>query len=150
MDTVMAELAKDREQIEKLEKSLIQLREVFRRHQKYIKDTFKISELEMEIIQYVALNGRKKMKEIGETFNVKLSTLTSIVDKIEKQKFVKRVNSKSDRRAVYLDLTPKGKGLYDKYSHYIHIMALLMKRQIANNHFDIFVNELENITENML
>ena len=134
------------DQMLKLEKSLIALRDVFRRHQRYIKDHFKISELEMEILQYVALNGRRKMKDIGEAFNIKLSTLTSIVDKIERQKFVKRINSKEDRRAVYLDLTAKGKKMYEKYSHYIHVMALLMKRNIQDDHFSIFVDELEKIT----
>jgi DNA-binding MarR family transcriptional regulator len=133
-------------QLQKLEKSLIALRDVFRKHQRYIKDNFKISELEMEILQFVALNGLRKMTDIGEAFNIKLSTLTSIVDKIERQKFVKRINSKEDRRAVYLDLTPKGKRLYEKYSHYIHVMALLMKRTISDDHFDIFVDELEKIT----
>lgn len=134
------------DQLDRLESSLIELRDVFRKHQRYIKDNFKISEQEMEILQFVALNGRKKMKEIGESFNIKLSTLTSIIDKIERQKFVKRVNSRTDRRAVYLELTPKGKKLYDKYSHYIHVMALLMKRTISKDNFDVFVEELENIT----
>lgn len=134
-------------QLERLEQSLIALRDVFRKHQRFIKENFKISELEMEILQFVALNGRRKMKEIGEAFNIKLSTLTSIVDKIERQKFVKRVNSKADRRAVYLDLTPKGKRLYEKYSHYIHVMALLMRRTIKEEHFGIFVEELEKITQ---
>ncbi len=134
------------EQLARLEVSLIELRDVFRRHQRYIKENFKISELEMEILQYVAINGRKKMKEIGDAFNIKLSTLTSIIDKIERQKFVKRVNSKTDRRAVYLDLTPKGKKLYEKYSHYVRVIARLMKRSVKNEHFGIFVDALEKIT----
>lgn len=135
------------EQLARLEVSLIELRDVFRRHQRYIKENFKISELEMEILQYVAIHGRKKMKEIGDAFNIKLSTLTSIIDKIERQKFVKRVNSKADRRAVYLDLTPKGKKLYDKYSHYVRVIARLMKRSINKEHFGIFVDSLEKITQ---
>jgi MarR family transcriptional regulator, 2-MHQ and catechol-resistance regulon repressor len=134
-------------QLDRLEVSLIEFRDVFRRHQRYIKDNFKVSELEMEILQYVAINGRKKMKEIGDAFNIKLSTLTSIIDKIERQKFVKRVNSKTDRRAVYLDLTPKGKKLYDKYSHYVRVIARLMKRTIKDEHFTIFVDSLEKIAQ---
>jgi DNA-binding MarR family transcriptional regulator len=134
-------------QLERLEVSLIELRDVFRQHQRYIKDNFKVSELEMEILQYVAINGRRKMKEIGDAFNIKLSTLTSIIDKIERQKFVKRVNSKTDRRAVYLDLTPKGKKLYDKYSHYVRVIARLMKRTIKDEHFGMFVDTLEKITQ---
>jgi DNA-binding MarR family transcriptional regulator len=142
----MSKEINDQLQLEKLESSLIALRDVFRKHQRYIKENFKISELEMEILQFVAMNGRKKMKEIGEAFNIKLSTLTSIVDKIERQKLVKRINSKTDRRAVYLDLTPKGKKIYEKYSHYIHVMALLMKRTIQPDNFSSFVEELEKIT----
>jgi DNA-binding MarR family transcriptional regulator len=142
----MSKEINDQLQLEKLESSLIALRDVFRKHQRYIKENFKISELEMEILQFVAMNGRKKMKEIGEAFNIKLSTLTSIVDKIERQKLVKRINSKTDRRAVYLDLTPKGKKIYEKYSHYIHVMALLMKRTIQPENFTSFVDELEKIT----
>lgn len=137
----------DGDQLKRLEVSLIELRDVFRRHQRYIKDNFKVSELEMEILQYVAMNGRRKMKEIGDAFNIKLSTLTSIIDKIERQKFVKRVNSKTDRRAVYLDLTPKGKKLYDKYSHYVRVIARLMKRTIKVEHFGMFVDTLEKITQ---
>lgn len=140
------EVAVEDQQLHRLETSLIELRDVFRKHQAFIKDKYRISALEMDIIQFVALEGRKKMKEIGEAFNVKLSTLTSIVDKIERQKLVKRVNSKIDRRAVYLDLTPKGKRLYEKYTHYIHVMALLMKRTIEDDHFGIFVEELEKVT----
>jgi len=143
----MSDSTTDDIQLEKLQGSLIALRDVFRRHQRFIKANFKISELEMEILQFVALNGRKKMKEIGEAFNIKLSTLTSIIDKIERQKFVRRVNSKQDRRAVYLDLTPKGKRLYEKYSHYIQVMAKLMKRTISKEHFGIFVDELAKITQ---
>ena len=133
-------------ELERLELSHIALRDVFRKHQRFIKDHFKISEQEMEILQFVALNGPRKMKEIGEAFNIKLSTLTSIIDKIEAQKLVKRVNSRTDRRAVYLDLTAKGKKVYDQYSHYIHVMAMLMKRSIQPDHFSIFVEELEHIT----
>lgn len=138
-------LSTEESRLHKLEHSLIMLRDVFRKHQRYIKDHFKISELEMEILQYVAINGKKKMKDIGEYFNVKLSTLTSIIDKIERQKFVKRINSKNDRRAVYLDLTPKGEKMYEKYSHYIHVMAKLMKRTIRPDSFETFVEELEKI-----
>lgn len=135
------------EKLLQLENSLILLRDVFRKHQRYIKDHFKISELEMEILQYVAMNGKKKMKDIGEFFNIKLSTLTSVIDKIERQKFVRRINSKNDRRAVYLDLTPKGEKLYEKYSHYIFVMAKLMKRTIQPDRFDLFVEELGKITQ---
>ena len=132
--------------IERLEGCLINLRDVFRRHQLVIKAKYNVSTVEMDIIQLIAMDGQKKMKDIGEAFGIKFSTLTSIVDKIEGQKLVKRVNSKTDRRSVYLTITPKGQSLYENYKNYIHIIAMLMQRTIATENFEIFVSEFEKIT----
>lgn len=132
--------------IERLEVCLINLRDVFRRHQQVIKTKYNVSTVEMDIIQLIAMEGQKKMKDIGETFGIKFSTLTSIVDKIEGQKLVKRVNSKTDRRSVYLTITPKGQSLYENYKNYIHVIAMLMQRTITADNFEIFVSEFEKIT----
>jgi len=87
----------------RLEQSIITLNNVLRKEQRYIMDKYKISSQEMEILQYVIENGPQKMKVISEHFNIKLSSLTSVIDKAEKRRVVKRVNSKEDRRVVYLD-----------------------------------------------
>ena len=134
------------EDIERLENCLIGLRELFRRHQIFIKHKYKVTTTEMEIIQLVAMNGPQKMKDIGDAFYIKLSTLTSIVDKIEAQKLVKRLNSKVDRRSVFLDVTPRGQNLYKSYRAYIHVSALIMQRIIKPENFSVFVEEFERIT----
>jgi DNA-binding MarR family transcriptional regulator len=133
--------------VDRLEKSLYELNEVYRKHQDYIKTKYKISALEMEIIQLIVLQGKKKMKEIGEYFNVKLSTLTSIVDKVERQRLVVRANSKEDRRVVYLEVTPKGNKLYKDYSNYIQVMSQLMQRSMKDEQFSAFVEGLEKMSE---
>lgn len=133
--------------VERLEKSLYELNEVYRKHQDYIKTKYKISALEMEIIQLIVLDGKKKMKEVGEHFNVKLSTLTSIIDKIERQRLVKRVNSKEDRRVVYLEVTQKGNKLYKDYSNYIQVISQLMQQSMKQENFSAFVEGLEKMSE---
>ncbi len=136
--------------VERLEKSLRTLSDVYRKHQEYIKAKYKISALEMEIIQLVVLDGRKKMKEIGQYFNVKLSTLTSIIDKIERQKLVKRVNSSTDRRVVYLEVTKKGQRLYENYGLYLSSIAQRMRNSIDEGEFNALVNGLETMTSTVL
>ena len=133
--------------VERLQRSLYELNDVYRKHADYIKTKYKISALEMEIIQFVILDGRKKMKEIGEHFNIKLSTLTSIIDKIERQKLVKRVNSKEDRRVVYLEATKKGQRLYTDYSRYLKIVSQMMKRNLNEDLFGAFIKGLEKVSE---
>lgn len=132
---------------ERLERSFYDLGDVYRKHREYIKQKYNISALEMEIIQLIELNGKQKMKEIGEYFNIKLSTLTSIIDKIERQRLVKRVNSKEDRRVVYLDITNKGKKLYAEYNRYLYVVSQMMRRSLEPEQFDIFVEGLEKMSE---
>jgi DNA-binding MarR family transcriptional regulator len=141
------DLASESLSVERLEKSLRTLSDVYRKHQDYIKTKYRISALEMEIIQLVVLDGRKKMKEIGQHFNVKLSTLTSIIDKIERQRLVKRVNSQKDRRVVFLEVTKKGQRLYESYSQYLHVIAQMMRRSMDDDQFLALVQGLETMTE---
>ncbi len=131
--------------IQELQQHLYELTEVYRKHQQYIKVRYKISSLDMEIIQLVVSQGPQKMKEIGGHFQVKLSTLTSIIDKIEEQKLVKRVNSKDDRRVVFLDVTRKGKLLYEQYHHYLGMMAQSMTEKMTEGEFSGFLAGLRKV-----
>lgn len=130
-----------------LQDYLYQLTEVYRKHQHYIKLKYKISSLDMEIIQLIVLQGPKKMKEIGDHFQIKLSTLTSIIDKIENQKLVKRVNSRDDRRVVFLETTRKGKNLYDQYHMYLSEMTKELRDEMKEDEFNGFLSGLKKMTE---
>lgn len=132
---------------ERLHRSFLDLNDVRRKHHEYIQTKYKISGLEMEIIQWVALNGKKKMKDISSHFHLKLSTLTNIVDKIEKQKLVLRRNSLEDRRVIYLEITPKGKKLYDEYGNYIAVITQLMMKELESEHIQALLNGVEKLEE---
>ena len=77
----------------------------------------------MEIILFISKEGPQRMKSIGERFKIKFSTLTSLVDKIERLNLVKRVNSKEDRRSILVTLTKKGKKMLDEYNQQITDLA---------------------------
>lgn len=132
---------------ERLERSLYSLTDVYRNHKAYIKGKYKVNALEMEIIQLIMIDGKKRMKEIGDHFNVKLSTLTSIIDKIERQKLVKRVNSKEDRRVVFLDVTKKGERLYKDYSRYMNVFAQMVRRSLEEDHFEALLLGLDTMSQ---
>lgn len=104
------------QEISGLEHSLIKLSDTFRSHNEFIQKRFGLPALEMQLIQYIMLNGPQRMKDISEHFHIKLSTFTSIVDKGERRGVLKRINSKEDRRVVHLDVSTRGKNLYKKYT----------------------------------
>jgi DNA-binding MarR family transcriptional regulator len=70
-----------------------------------------ISENDIEIVRYLNANEVKKMKELGEQFDLKFSTLTSTIDRLEQNRLVKRRNSKDDRRVVFVQINQRGQQL---------------------------------------
>ena len=113
----------ENEQTNSLERLLIHMRDAFRQHQNEIRKKYKISANEMEIILYINDFGPQRMKAIGEKFLIKFSTLTSLVDKIEKLNLVKRMISKEDRRSILVTITKKGKRMLDEYNDQIRVLA---------------------------
>lgn len=95
----------------RLESTLQTLVNSYNQRRQAILERYDVSEQDVEIIRLLDKEDQKKMKEVGEFFKIKLSTLTSTVDKLEKGKLVKRKNSKEDRRVIYIHPTAKGTNL---------------------------------------
>ena len=131
----------------RLEQSIITLNNVLRKEQRYIMDKYKITGQEMEILQFIIENGPQKMKAISEHFNIKLSTLTSVIDKAEKRRVVKRVNSKEDRRVVFLEASKKGEEVFKEYNQHLKDVVHMLKDTFDDNTFNHFVNGMEAFTK---
>ena len=134
------------EDTKRLEKSIITLNNVLRKEQQFIMDKYNISGKEMEILQFVLDHGPQKMKAISDHFNIKLSTLTSVIDKAEKSRIVKRVNSKDDRRVVYLQTTKRGEDIFSEYNKHLKDVVGLLKQSFDEETFAHFVNSMETFT----
>ncbi len=108
-----------------------------------ILDSYKVTEMEVEIIAFLQEQEMQKMKEVGEHFNIKLSTLTSTIDKLEKNKLVKRKNSKEDRRVIYIRPTAKGISLLHDLEAYTRDMAEEVTNDMKPNDYAILLGGLE-------
>ena len=135
------------EQLARLERSLFQLSDVIRKHQTVVQKRFKVSGTEVDILKLLNDEGEKKMKDIGQRVDVKLSNLTNIVDRLEEQKLVKRVNSKSDRRSIFVHISTRGKKLLADYGAFLRELSTRMKKAIEEDHFMVLVDGLEKITQ---
>jgi DNA-binding MarR family transcriptional regulator len=60
-------------------------------------------------------NGTLSMKEIGTLLGKEKSTITAIVDKLEKLGYVMKLKSEQDRRTTYVCLTEMGKDIEKKF-----------------------------------
>ncbi len=79
---------------------------------------FNLKELstnEISIIRIISEKEECIIKDILEVLNIPKSTLTGIIDKLEKRNIVGRAISKRDRRSYKLELTEKGKAVQEEH-----------------------------------
>lgn len=130
-----------------LEQAFISLHQLLRQQAAYIQKTYQISHLEMDLINYVESHGPQKMKDISDHFHVKLSTLTSIIDKAERKRILKRVASKEDRRVVYLDITKKGKNIHAEFQAYLHQATEKISQTLEADTFSEFAAGIDTLSK---
>lgn len=63
------------------------------------------------VLQVLWEHGSSSVGGIGELLSLDSATLTPLLKKLEKKKFVSRTRSKDDERIVLIKLTEEGKGL---------------------------------------
>jgi DNA-binding MarR family transcriptional regulator len=134
-------------ELERLEQGLFQVNNVILKTQEIVLRRLNVSAVEVEILLLLDTDGEQKMKDIGESVQVKLSNLTNIVDRMESQKLVKRVNSKEDRRSIFVHLTNKGRDMLSKYNEYLRQVSKRMKSAIQDEEFSALVSGLEKISQ---
>ncbi len=63
---------------------------------------------------YEAPDGHLKLNDLARAIRLSQSGATRLVDRLEKEGFLERINCPSDRRVVYTTLCPKGKAAYER------------------------------------
>ncbi len=59
------------------------------------------------LIGYIRKSGKMKINELSHQLNLTNSTVSGIIDRLEKKQIVERVRSNDDKRVVYVSLTPE-------------------------------------------
>lgn len=65
------------------------------------------------VLEQLYHKGSSKINEICEKLLIPNSSMTYLIDQLEKKQLVERQFSKEDRRSIYVDLTEKGRKLIE-------------------------------------
>ncbi|MFD1453497.1 MULTISPECIES: MarR family winged helix-turn-helix transcriptional regulator [Oceanobacillus] len=65
------------------------------------------------ILEALYHKGRQTIREISESVLISTGSITYVIDKLEKKELLIRTNCPDDRRAVYLEITDRGKQTMD-------------------------------------
>ena len=105
---VSAELKSDVDQV--LE-AIIYLYTESRRITKELARRADLTGPQLTVVKLLEQIGGLSLSELSEKIRAQNSTVTGIIDRMEREGLVLRERSKEDRRVVYIKLTPKGREL---------------------------------------
>lgn len=74
------------------------------------------SQREMLVLGFVVENGAKKIKDIVDNAKLLPTSLTAVLDSLERKEWIKRFPSKDDRRIVVVKPTSTGKTEWANFS----------------------------------
>ncbi|MDX2286213.1 MAG: MarR family transcriptional regulator [Bacteroidia bacterium] len=127
----------------RLEETLQELILAFNLKRAGVLEQYGVNETDVAIIRFLSDEDQKKMKEVGEHFGIKLSTLTSTVDKLEKNKLVKRRSSKEDRRVIFIQPTARGQSLLKDLSEPGRSLSELLEKELDAAEFGALIRHAE-------
>lgn len=102
--------------------------EVFAYKNEYQLRTSNIQPQDMYVLERIYFNEKVAIKDLSKRYSIPPSTLTGIIDRLEKKNLIERLRTNIDRRAIELVATPEGKIAVEK-----HIKE---DKQFSNNFFN--------------
>ena len=89
------------------------------------------------------------INELAKKTQLKKSTLTSMLDRLEEMGYVRRQRSKKDRRKILIKRTSKDRTLESKYVELSQEITRLFYKGFSKDEVDRFENDLVRILNNL-
>src|ERR1700742_600100 len=108
--------------------SMVYLYSESRRGTRAVAEQYGLTGSQLLVLKMLEPRGQVSLSELSERIRAKNSTVTGIIDRMERDGGVVRRRSGEDRRVVYIELTSKGKKLAgDAKVDPMHLFRLLLE-----------------------
>ena len=99
---------------ESIEKSLRKLSVQLRLYGREILKEYKLSKIQFIALQWVNDSSGITIGQVAKNLDLAYSTTTDIIDRLEKNSFVRRERSETDKRLVQVNIEPTGLELIER------------------------------------
>ena len=109
-----------------------------------------VTGIQGKIIGFIKFESVKRdvfQKDIEEEFDIRRSSVTSVITLLEKKGYVKRVSVLKDARLKKLVLTDKGLELHNKVYNDINDFESYVKDELTEDEMNIFVDILNRLNK---
>ena len=133
-------------QIERIDRAIHRLFHLaFHQNQKQTGDMSIVASGDMHIIELAYSNPDMILKEIRDRLNLPQTTLSSRIAKLEKQDLIKRVINHRDMRSFSLEVTEKGKKMFEGHKEFDYHLAKEGLLSLDEDEREHFIEMLEKV-----
>ena len=128
------------------------LRRIIKALQDYsqkVSHQFGITGPQLWVLKTLSQNGDLALGELSKRMYLHPSTITGLVDRLEKKDLVSRRRDEEDRRVITIHLTSKGTSLIKKAPHPIQGKMVYGLRRLKKHELHSIFNAVQKLTEIM-
>ena len=128
------------------------LRRIFKAIQDYsheVSKNYGITGPQLWVIKTVSLNGKLSLSDLGKGMYLQPSTITGLIDALERRGYVARVRDREDRRVVKVQLTPKGQRLAKKAPNPAQGKMIYGLTKLKSSELNLIFNSVQKLAEIM-
>jgi len=131
---------------------LLSLRRIIKSLQDYsqkVSSHFGITGPQLWVVKTIYENGGLSLGELSKRMYLNPSTITGVVDRLEKRRYVLRDRSEKDRRVVKVQLTPRGNRLAKRAPKPIQGKMIYGLRKLKEDELFLIYKSVEKLVEIM-
>lgn len=106
-----------------------------------------LSAKELYVLEHIREDNAWRFNDFAENYRIKPSTLTNIIERLEKKGLVERIRSEDDRKAVYLHCTSQGKEVVKKHIEEDQLFFCAMLSKLEPIEKEQFIRLVRRITD---
>ena len=128
------------------------LRRIFKAIQDYsydVSDKFGTTGPQLWALKTISQNESLSLGELGRRMYLHPSTITGLIDRLEKKGLVERDRDQTDRRVIKLRLTSKGKGLVKRAPNPIQGKMIYGLRKLKRKELNSIHHSVQKLVEVM-
>jgi len=128
------------------------LRRIFKAIQDYsheVSDKFGITGPQLWTLKTISQNENLSLSDLSQRMYLHPSTITGLIDRLEKKGYVVRNRDQVDRRMISVQLTPKGKSLTRKAPNPVQGKMIYGLRNLNREELDSIYHSFQELVEIM-
>ena len=128
------------------------LRRIFKAIQDYsheVSKNYGITGPQLWVIKTISLNGKLSLGDLGKGMYLQPSTITGLIDALERRGYVARVRDQEDRRVVKIQLTPKGQRLARKAPNPARGKKISGLTKLKRSELNVIFNSVQKLAQIM-